>query len=78
MGAQRKDSGRGRAARGASGPVEQPARTDRPSGKRPDPEEVRTPFEIDRDSLLYSVPVRRMAGVTRVVSPGEERSFRTA
>jgi dGTPase len=75
MGADRKDSGRGRDARGASAQAEQPARTDRPSGKQPDPEEVRTPFEIDRDRLLYSVPFRRLAGVTQVVSPGEGEIF---
>jgi dGTPase len=75
VGAARKDSGRGRAARGATGPGEPPARTDRPSGKRPGPEEVRTPFEIDRDRLLYSVPFRRLAGVTQVVSPGEGEIF---
>src|ERR1700758_3545338 len=75
MSAERRPSGRGKTARGASGPGEQPARTDRFSKKQPDPEEVRTPFEIDRDRLLYSVPFRRLAGVTQVVSPGEGEIF---
>jgi dGTPase len=37
--------------------------------------DVRTPFQIDRDRILYSMPFRRLAGVTQVVSPGEGEIF---
>lgn len=49
-------------------------REDRRSG-RPPVDDVRTPFQIDRDRLLYSMPFRRLAGVTQVVSPGEGEIF---
>src|SRR5262249_33450140 len=42
---------------------------------RPPVGDVRTPFQIDRDRLLYSMPFRRLAGVTQVVSPGEGEIF---
>jgi dGTPase len=50
------------------------AREDRMSGE-PHSEDARTPFQIDRDRLLYSTPFRRLAGVTQVVSPGEGEIF---
>jgi dGTPase len=50
------------------------SREDRRSG-RPPSGDVRTPFQIDRDRLLYSMPFRRLAGVTQVVSPGEGEIF---
>jgi dGTPase len=34
-------------------------------------ERQRTPFQRDRDSILYTTAFRRLAGVTQVVSPGE-------
>jgi dGTPase len=49
-------------------------REDRQSGRTPI-DDVRTPFQIDRDRLLYSMPFRRLAGVTQVVSPGEGEIF---
>ena len=42
---------------------------------RPPVDDIRTPFQIDRDRLLYSMPFRRLAGVTQVVSPGEGEIF---
>src|SRR6516225_11901228 len=50
------------------------ARDDRMSGE-PHGDDARTPFQIDRDRLLYSMPFRRLAGVTQVVSPGEGEIF---
>jgi dGTPase len=41
----------------------------------PHGDDARTPFQIDRDRLLYSTPFRRLAGVTQVVSPGEGEIF---
>lgn len=38
---------------------------------RPDPAE-RTPFERDRDRILYSAPFRRLAGVTQVAAVREK------
>src|SRR5579871_2209855 len=52
-----------------------PAREDRQSN-RPTTG-LGTPFQVDRDRILYSMPFRRLAGVTQVVSPGEgERARR--
>lgn len=35
----------------------------------------RTPFERDRDSILYTTAFRRLAGVTQVVSPNEGQVY---
>jgi dGTPase len=35
----------------------------------------RTPFERDRDAILYTSAFRRLAGVTQVVSPGEGQVY---
>jgi dGTPase len=50
-------------------------RTERQSGSSPGAEDNRTPFQIDRDRILYSLAFRRLAGVTQVVSPGEGEIF---
>ncbi len=50
------------------------AREDRKSGQSSDGD-FRSAFQIDRDRLLYSMPFRRLAGVTQVVSPGEGEIF---
>lgn len=42
---------------------------------RPTIDEVRSPFQVDRDRVLYSMPFRRLAGVTQVVSPDEGEIF---
>jgi dGTPase len=50
-----------------------PKREDRLSGeKRPD---QRSPFQRDRDRILYAGALRRLVGVTQVVSPGEGEIF---
>src|SRR5271163_1964327 len=49
-------------------------RDDRRAPSQPG-EEIRPPFQVDRDRLLYSMPFRRLAGVTQVVSPGEGEIF---
>lgn len=49
-------------------------REDRLSGGSSKPDQ-RTPFQLDRDRLLYSTEFRRLAGVTQVVSPGEGEIF---
>jgi dGTPase len=46
----------------------------RRSGRLP-LDDVRTPFQTDRDRVLYSMPFRRLAGVTQFVSPGEGEIF---
>ena len=38
-------------------------------------DDERNEFQIDRDRILYSLPFRRLAGVTQVVSPGEGEIF---
>lgn len=38
-------------------------------------EDQRDPFQRDRDRILYSIPFRRLGGVTQVVSPSEGHSF---
>lgn len=38
-------------------------------------DDLRSPFQIDRDRILYSMHFRRLAGVTQVVSPGEGEIF---
>ena len=48
-------------------------RSERPSGKPHT--DARDPFQLDRDRLLYSMPFRRLTGVTQVVSPGEGEVF---
>ena len=50
-------------------------RVDRQSGKSADKGDARTAFQVDRDRILYSLPFRRLAGVTQVVSPGEGEIF---
>lgn len=48
------------------------------SDRRHDPEGDdgnRTPFERDRDSILYTTAFRRLAGVTQVVSPNEGQIY---
>ncbi len=35
----------------------------------------RTPFERDRDAILYTTAFRRLAGVTQVVSPAEGQVY---
>jgi dGTPase len=50
------------------------ARQDRIS-RKPHGDDARSPFQIDRDRILYSMPFRRLAGVTQVVSPGEGEIF---
>jgi dGTPase len=52
------------------------SRDDRPSGeKAPAPPDERTAGQLDRDRILYSTEFRRLAGVTQVVSPGQEEIF---
>jgi dGTPase len=50
------------------------SRSDRQSGDAL-PSGARSPFQVDRDRVLYSMPFRRLAGVTQVVSPGEGEIF---
>jgi dGTPase len=50
------------------------AREDRMS-QRLHGDDARSAFQIDRDRVLYSLPFRRLAGVTQVVSPGEGEIF---
>ncbi len=50
-------------------------RTERQSGSSSGSDDHRGPFQIDRDRILYSMPFRRLAGVTQVVSPGEGEIF---
>jgi dGTPase len=50
------------------------AREARQSGT-PHGNDARTPFQVDRDRILYSMPFRRLAGVTQVVSPDEGEIF---
>jgi len=50
-------------------------REDRLSGNKVRSDDPRSPFQVDRDRLLYSMPFRRLAGVTQVVSPGEGEIF---
>jgi dGTPase len=38
-------------------------------------DDVRTPFQHDRDRLIYSSALRRLSGVTQVVSPGTGHVF---
>jgi dGTPase len=40
-------------------------------------EDLRSPFEIDGDRILYSQAFRRLAGVTQVVWPQEQQVFHT-
>src|SRR5437870_5308255 len=51
-----------------------PDRKHRPSQQPAEPDE-RTAGQLDRDRLLYSTEFRRLAGVTQVVSPGQEEIF---
>jgi dGTPase len=50
-------------------------REDRLSGNLPKKGDARSPFQVDRDRVLYSLAFRRLAGVTQVVSPGEGEIF---
>jgi dGTPase len=43
--------------------------------ERPDRDDTRTPFQHDRDRILYSNGFRRLAGVTQVVGAGEGHVF---
>lgn len=51
------------------------SRNDRQSGNSKQKGDCRFPSQIDRDRILYSMPFRRLAGVTQVVSPGEGEVF---
>jgi dGTPase len=50
-----------------------PRREDRPSGDKK--RDQRSAFQRDRDRLLYADALRRLVGVTQVVSPGEGEVF---
>lgn len=51
----------------------QPSRTDRRSGENRT--DQRNHFQRDRDRILYAGALRRLVGVTQVVSPGEGEVF---
>src|SRR5262249_19249713 len=51
-----------------------PDRNRRLSGEPAEPDQ-RTAAQLDRDRILYSTEFRRLAGVTQVVSPGQEEIF---
>jgi dGTPase len=49
----------------------EPQRCDRPKEPGEGEEGTRTRFERDRDAIIHSNALRRLAGVTQVISPGE-------
>ena len=50
-------------------------RSNRPSREDDDREDVRTPFQHDRDRILYSGAFRRLGGITQVVGASEGHGF---